>query len=191
MTGRFEVPEHFGTHIDAPIHFVPGTASIDQVPASKFILPAFVLDVRQEVVENSDYVLTTDVIRRFEQDGEIAPNSVVLLLTGWDKHFASWERYRNVGKDNRMHFPGYSNDAASFLVNERHVAALGIDTLSIDAGIDEAYSVHNMALRQNLYLIENLTRLDQLPVRGAILFCGPLAIEGGSGSPARVLAMVL
>jgi len=191
MTGRFEMPEHFGTHIDAPIHFVAGKPTIDQIPASKLILPAFVIDVRQEVAQDGDYLLTMDAIRKFEEQGPISPNSAVLLLTGWDNRFSDWQQYRNVDSENRMHFPGYSSESARFLVHERQIAALGIDTLGIDAGVDDAYSVHKIALQEDVYLIENLTRLDQLPARGAILFCGPLALEGGSGSPARVLAMAM
>lgn len=191
LTGRFAMPEHFGTHVDAPNHFSLGMSGIDRIPVDKLILPAFVIDVRAEAAENSDYLLSKERIESFEASGKISSDSAVLLLTGWDKRFSDWHRYRNADATERLHFPGYSAEAARFLVHERRVAALGIDTLGIDAGIDLDYPVHKIALEQNVYLIENLTRLDQLPARGAMLFCGALPIEGGSGSPARVLAVIM
>jgi kynurenine formamidase len=190
LTGCFKMPEHFGTHIDAPAHFFSNTATIDKLSPSKFILPCYLIDVREPVDLDADYCLTLADILRFENHGLIAEESAVLLLTGWDKHYGNRERYRNANSLGEMHFPGFSAEAAKFLVHERKIAALGIDTLSVDAGSNTDYSVHKIALKENVYLIENLTNLAQVPARGAVLFCAPLPIEGGSGSPARVLAML-
>lgn len=189
FTDSFSINAHFGTHIDAPAHFSPDDLTMDKVPPKQLILPAVVIDVRKEVEKNADYQLTVQKIQEFEQHGEIAQNSAVLLLTGWDRHYSDTARYRNVDAGNIMHFPGFSLDAARYLVSERKVNALGIDTLSVDPGISQDYSVHNMALPAHAIMIENLTRLDQLSARDILLFCGPLLIEGGSGSPARVLAI--
>lgn len=190
MTGAIKIPEHFGTHIDAPAHFVSGGATIDQLRPERLILPAVVIDVRKEVAENPDYELTVKRIDDWEIQGRIPPGAAVLLLTGWDKHYANESGYRNPDENKQMHFPGFSAEAAKYLLESRSVTALGIDTLSIDPGKTEVFPVHKFALSHDSYLIENLTNLDKLPPRGILIFCGPLAIQGGSGSPARVLAIV-
>jgi kynurenine formamidase len=190
FTGAFRIPEHFGTHMDAPAHFAEGETTIDKLPPEKLILPAVVIDVRKEVADNPDYELTPQKIDDWEDRGRITPGCAVLLLTGWGKRFSDANAYRNPDATKRMHFPGFSSAAAKYLIEERRVAALGIDTLSIDPGRSEAFPVHKLALGHDLYLIENLKNLELLPPRGILLFCGPLPIQGGSGSPARVLAIV-
>jgi kynurenine formamidase len=189
FAGAFQMDEHYGTHMDAPAHFVSGAATIDKLAVNRLILPAVVIDVRKEVQADCDYCLTLEKVKQFEKDGSIPNHSAVLLLTGWDERFHSAEDYRNVDEDGRMHFPGYSLEAAAYLVGTRKVSALGIDTLSIDFGFSDTYSVHKEVLASTFF-IENLTKLDSLPARGAVIFCGALPIEGGSGCPARVLALV-
>lgn len=190
FAGAFRIEEHFGTHMDAPAHFVQGAATIDKIAADRLVLPAVVIDARREVEENVDYALTLDKVKAFEKTAAIPAQSAVLLMTGWDKRFRSVNKYRNADKDGCMHFPGYSLEAATYLVEQKQVAAFGIDTLSIDVGPSRDYAVHKRALAGDVYFIENLTNLDLLPPSGALIFCGALAIEGGSGSPARVLAVV-
>jgi len=190
FSGAFRISEHFGTHIDAPAHFIDGGMCVDRLPPERLILPALVIDVRKEVAENPDYELTVQKIEDWERQGRITPGCAVLLLTGWGQRFSDSTTYRNPDQMKHMHFPGYSSQAAKYLVEDRRVAALGIDTLSIDPGRSETFPVHKIALAHDVYLIENLNNLDLLPPRGILLFCGPLPIQGGSGSPARVLAIV-
>ena len=190
FTGAFHIPEHFGTHMDAPVHFFEGSTTIDKLAPEKLILPAVVIDVRDEATRNPDYELTMDKIDEFESRGRITPGCAVLLRTGWDKRYADADKYRNPDDSKQMHFPGFSSAAAKYLVEDRRVAALGIDTLSVDPGKSEVFPVHKLVLSHDLFLLENLCNLDLLPSRGILLFCGALPIEGGSGSPARVLAIV-
>jgi len=190
FSGAFRIPEHFGTHIDAPAHFIEGGPTIEKLSPEHLILPAVVIDVRKEVAENPDYELSVEKITDWERRGKITPGCAVLLLTGWGKRYNDVDSYRNPDNRKHMHFPGYSAEAAKYLVQERGVAGLGIDTLSIDPGQSETFPVHKEALGHDLFLIENLTNLDLLPSRGILLFCGALPIQGGSGCPARVLAIV-
>ncbi|HJQ23766.1 MAG TPA: cyclase family protein [Blastocatellia bacterium] len=187
-SGAVRLPEHFGTHVDSPGHFIKGAATIDRIDVRRFIAPAAVIDVRKQVRENPDYRLTVADLRDWERTGRIPAGAAVLLLTGWDARYNDWQQYRNPDKDGVLHFPGYSEEAIKYLI-DRQVVALGIDTLSIDYGRSKDFAGHKLSHQAGLYHIENLTHLDQLPARGAAIFVGPLAIRGGSGSPARVLAI--
>ncbi len=188
--GEFTTLEHYGTHVDAPSHFCKGAATIDQVKVEDLVVPCLVIDVRAEVQANPDYALSVEKILSFEKGGAIPEHTAVLLLTGWADR---WERpndYRNADNKGIMHFPGFGKEAVDLLVNKRHVASLGIDTLSIDVGPSQDFPVHKLALGRGLYMMENLQALDSLPARGSLLFCGPLPLKGGTGSPARIVAIV-
>jgi kynurenine formamidase len=186
--GALRVPEHFGTHVDAPAHFLKGRETIDRIEARRFIAPVIVIDVRSRVNENPDYQLTNADIESFERGGRVPEGAAVLLLTGWDKRFEDADKYRNADKAGVLHFPGYSQEAIRHLL-KRNIVALGIDTLSIDYGPSKDFAGHKISHGGGLYHLENLTNLDKLPARGAAIFVGALPIEGGSGSPARVLAI--
>jgi len=188
--GTFTTPEHYGTHVDAPCHFVPGAISVDQISPEKLVLPAYVIDVSREAAADSDYVLTLEKVKEFERGGDIAPGAVVLLNTGWAGRWSDAPSYRNADARGTMHFPGFSAEACEYLVNIRAVNALGIDTLSLDPGNSTTYPVHRTALGKGIYLVENLDNLSRLPARGSTVFFGPLRIKGGTGSPARVMALV-
>lgn len=190
-TGTFQTPEHFGTHVDAPVHFAKGASPIDKIPVKRLVLPAVVIDIRKHVGESSDCVLTVPMIEAWESEhGKIPSNAAILLLTGWSQRWDSEKEYRNVDAQEQMHFPAYSEDAAKFLIDERNATAIGVDTLSIDPGNSKSYPVHKVAANRDVYIIENLTNLDDLPALGSLLFCGCPALEGGTGCPSRVIAIV-
>jgi kynurenine formamidase len=187
--GFFSMVEHYGTHVDAPNHFFDGKASVDQLAAQDLVVPCVVIDVRDQVKNNPDYQLTLERVKSFERAGTIPARFAVLLLTGWDARWRTPADYRNADAKGGMHFPGFGAEACEYLIKQRHVAAIGIDTLSIDAGSNNDYSCHKIALGAGLYMMENLKDLALLPSRGALLFCGPLRIENGTGSPARIVAV--
>jgi len=190
-TGTFQTPEHFGTHIDAPVHFVAGASPIDKIPVEHLILPAVVIDARKEVENNPNFALTVPLIQEWEKkNGRIPNHAAILLLSGWSRYWNSEKQYRNPDSSQHMHFPGYSAEAATFLIEERKANAIGVDTLSIDPGESKTYPVHKIAGSHNVYIIENLNNLDQLPAKGILLFCGCLALEGGTGCPSRIIALV-
>jgi kynurenine formamidase len=187
-------PEHGGTHLDAPIHFAEGKRTADQVPLEQLIAPAVVIDITAKTVANRDYRLTVDDVAAFEKrHGRIGAGTIVLLRTGWSRHWADVKAYlgdATPGDASKLSFPSYGADAARVLVAERRVGILGIDTASIDYGRSTDFSVHRIAAAENVAGLENLTNLDQLPATGATVIALPMKIEGGSGGPLRAVAMI-
>jgi kynurenine formamidase len=190
FTRSFWMLEHYGTHMDAPAHFPPGTETVDQIPARKFFGPAVVIDVRAESAKDPDYRLTAARIMEWEKEhGRITPGAIVMLRTGWASRWPDEARYRNMDAAGVMHFPGYSVESAKLLI-ARGASGLGIDTLSIDYGASKEFEVHRTTLPANLYHLENLANLDQLPESGAFIIAAPIKLEGGSGGPCRVFALL-
>lgn len=182
--------EHYGTHMDAPAHFPPGTEYLNQIPVEHLFAPAVVIDVREEVGKDPDYRLRVMRVEKWEAlHGRIPTGAVVLLRTGWAARWPDQARYRNLDAAGVMHFPGFSVEAARLLV-ERGAVGLGIDTLSIDYGPSKDFEVHRVTLPAGLYQLENLANLDQLPEAGAFLISAPIKLEGGSGGPVRVFALL-
>jgi kynurenine formamidase len=153
-----------------------------------------VIDVSKEAAGNRDYRLTREAVLAFEKaNGPIARGSAVLLRTGWSRHWPNAKAYLGddtPGDASKLSFPSYGVEAARLLVEERGVTALGIDTASIDYGRSTDFQVHRVAAGRNVPGFENLTNLDQLPVRGVLLIALPMKIEGGSGGPLRAIALV-
>jgi kynurenine formamidase len=190
FTRSFWMLEHYGTHLDAPVHFAQGKSSVEQIAAEKLFGPAVVIDVRAESAKDADYRLTTKRIADWEkQHGKIPAHAMVLLRTGWAARWPDVAKYRNQDAQGKMHFPGYSVEAAKLLL-ERHVNGLGCDTLSIDYGASADFAVHRVVLGADLYQLENLANLSELPESGAFLMVAPIKLEGGSGGPARVFAFL-
>lgn len=187
-------PEHGGTHLDAPFHFSESGRTTEQIPLEQLIAPAVVIDVTARASTDPDYRLTPEDVIRFEKsNGTIAPGTIVLLRTGWSRHWPNVKAYLGddtPGDASRLSFPSYGGDAAKLLVEERRVAALGIDTASIDYGKSKDFEVHRIAAARNVPGLENLTNLDRLPLRGATVIALPMKIEKGSGGPLRAVALV-
>jgi kynurenine formamidase len=190
FTRSFWMLEHYGTHLDAPAHFPPGTATVDQIPPNKLFGPAVLLDVRDEAAKDADYRLPVSKIEKWERaHGRIPPGAIALLRTGWASRWPDVQKYRNQDQQGKMHFPGYSVEAAELLI-DRGVSGLGCDTLSADYGASENFSVHHLALGAGLYHLENLSDLSTVPEAGAFLVVAPIKLEGGSGGPVRVFALL-
>jgi kynurenine formamidase len=188
---NISLPEHFGTHIDAPAHFARGMWTIDQIPPERLVAPLVVLDVSANVKNSPDYLISVEDIAHWEHaNGQIPPGAVVMVRTGWDTRWDSATDFRNADAKGVMHFPGYSLDAARFLVEGRNVFGLGIDTLSADCGTSPDFPVHHYALAHSVYQLEDVANLDRVPSTGAIVVVAPMKLEGGSGSPVRILALV-
>jgi kynurenine formamidase len=184
------LPEHFGTHIDAPAHFARGLWTVDQIPAERLLAPLAVLDVRAKVSRDSDYQVNVDDIADWEKaNGQIPQGAVVIAHTGWESHWDSAKEYRNADAKGVMHFPGFSLEAARFLVEGRNAVGLGIDTLSIDYGPSQDFPVHKYTLAHSLYHLENVANLGLVPPAGATVVVAPAKLEGGSGGPVRILAL--
>jgi kynurenine formamidase len=188
---NFSMPEHYGTHLDAPAHFARGTWTVDQIPLERLVAPLVVLDVTIQAKQDPDYRVGVADIAKWEQvNGQIPPGTIVIARTGWEARWSSSKEYRNADSRGVMHFPGFSLDAAKFLVEGRNVIALGIDTLSIDYGPSKDFEVHQYTLTHSLYQLENVANLESVPETGAMLIAAPMKLEGGSGAPVRILAML-
>jgi kynurenine formamidase len=190
FTRSFWMLEHYGTHLDAPIHFPPGKTTVDQIAARQFFGPAVVLDVREESAKDADYQAPVSRVEQWEKEyGRILEGSIVVLRTGWAARWPDAQRYRNQDAQGKMHFPGFSAEAAKLLIS-RKVSGVGCDTMSVDFGASEDFAVHHLVLGAGLYQIENLTDLDGLPEAGAFLVVAPIKLEGGSGGAVRVFGLV-
>ncbi|MBM3819576.1 MAG: cyclase family protein [Acidimicrobiia bacterium] len=193
---NFFTSEHGGTHLDAPVHFAQGAQSVDQVPLDRFLGPAVVIDVVESSDANADYQVTADDIQRAEREqGEIPAGSIVLLRTGFSRRWPDAARYlgtaeRGEAGVRNLHFPGLHPDAARWLVANRQIKAIGIDTASIDYGQSTLYESHRVLFERNVPAFENLTALERLPLRGAHVVALPMKIGGGSGAPLRAVALL-
>jgi kynurenine formamidase len=190
FTRSFWMLEHYGTHLDAPAHFPPGKTTVDQIPVKQLFGSAVVIDVRAEGVKDANYQLPAARVEEWEKrNGRIPQGAIVLLRTGWASRWPDAQKYRNQDAQGTMHFPGFSLEAAKLLV-ERKVSGLGCDTMSVDYGASGDFAVHHLALGAGLYHLENLADLSALPETGSFLVVAPIKLEGGSGGPVRVFALL-
>jgi kynurenine formamidase len=187
--GKFSSDEHFGTHLDAPVH-AGGTWTTDKIPVDRLVRPAVCINIEAEAEKDEDYRLTVPDILRFEaKAGRIPEGSVVLVATGWDRRWPDPKRYMN-DRDGVKHFPGISVEAAALLARDRKVVGIGIDTPSVDYGPSAKFETHHTSMPENVYHIENAANLTALPARGFTVVVAPINLAGGSGGPTRLLAIL-
>lgn len=187
-------PEHGGTHLDAPLHFAAGARSTADVPLDQLIGPAVVIDIQDQAGADRNYRLSRADVEAFERThGRIARGTIVLIRTGWSRFWPDRRAYLGddtKGAGAKLSFPGLGEDAARLLVEDRAAGVLGIDTASIDHGASTDFVAHRIGAARGVPNLENLTNLDRLPARGAIVVALPMKIAGGSGGPVRVAALV-
>jgi kynurenine formamidase len=187
-------PEHGGTHLDAPLHFAAAGMATDQIPLERLMAQAIVIDVSAQVGADHNYRLSVRDVLEFEnRHGPVEPGSIVLLRTGWSQYWPDAKAYLGddtPGDASKLQFPSYGAEAAQLLVEDRQVALLGVDTASIDYGRSKDLPVHRIVAAHNVSGLENLTALDQLPATEFVIIALPMKIEGGSGGPVRVVALV-
>ena len=190
----FCAPEHGGTHLDAPIHFAREGWTADQLPVDRLLVPAYVLDFVAQASANHDATLGAEDVRRWESShGQIPAGSMVLLRTGWGSRYPDRKKYfgdDTPGDATHLHFPSFGKDAAELLVRERKVFGLGVDTPSIDNGPSKTFEVHRIATAVNVFGLENLANLSEVPEEGAWILIAPMKIGGGSGGPVRAFAVI-
>jgi kynurenine formamidase len=190
----FSAPEHGGTHLDSPVHFSEQGRTVEQIPVGQLIAKAIVIDVSAQAAANADYRLTAADVQAWEvRNGAIQPGTIVLLRTGWGSRYGDRKRYfgdDTPGATGNLHFPSYGEDAARLLVTDRRIAALGVDTPSIDYGQSGDFIVHRVAAAANVPGLENVANLERLPERGASVVALPMSIAGGSGAPLRIVALL-
>jgi kynurenine formamidase len=190
FTRSFWMLEHYGTHLDAPIHFPPGKTTVDRIAPERLVGPAVVLDVRKEGERDADYLVPVSRVKEWEQaHGAVPSGAIVLLRTGRASLWADADRYRGIDAAGTMHFPGFSAEAVRYLISKR-VSGIGADAMSVDGGNSQIYEVHHLALGSDLFQVENLADLSALPEAGAWLIVAPIKLEGGSGGACRVFAIL-
>jgi len=188
---RFASGEHSATHINAPKSFYSDGVGIDQYTPESLILPAVVIDIRDKAAMNADYALQVADVGVWEQQYQQIPTgSIVLLYTGWQEKWQNPVAFLNSDPQGNLHFPGFSQEATQFLLQERQINGLGIDTHGVDASQDSSFATNRLVLQQPRIVLENLTNLDQLTPFGTTLIIGILRLQKGSGSPAAVIALV-
>lgn len=191
---RYSAAEHGGTHLDAPLHFAEGRHAADEIPLSSLIGPAAVVDVSDRA--HPDYLASVADLTAWEAEhGRIPDGAILLLRTGWDARYGDRAAY--LGTDltgpeavPHLHFPGLDPDAAQWLVDDRRIAAFGLDTPSVDRGQSTDFRTHVILYERNVPGFENVANLGELPPTGSYVVALPMKIEGGSGGPLRIVAFV-
>ncbi len=186
---RWAFWEHIGTHLDAPAHFIVGGRESPELTLEELVRPLVVVDISKRVRRDPDAMVLPSDLTDFERHhGRIPRGAVVAMSSGWDSRVGDTDAYLNVGSDGKQHFPGFGKDAVEWLIARRDIAAIGVDTLSLDPGEAASFDAHVTILSANRYGIENLANLGRVPARGATIFVGIVPWEHGSGGPARVWA---
>jgi kynurenine formamidase len=191
---NFCAAEHGGTHMDSPAHFAKGKAVTDRVPVTAGIGPLVRVDVSAQAAADPDYRLAVADLERWEAVyGRIPRDAIVAMYSGWGARWPDAKRY--LGTDQQgdvanLHFPGFSREAAEWLVRERDINAIAVDTPSIDYGPSTDFIVHQIINGADKPAFENLANLDRVPPAGATLIALPMKIEGGSGGPVRAIAVL-
>lgn len=192
---QFSFAGQYGTHIDAPIHFVPNRRYLEELTLKELVLPLVVIDKSQEVAKNPDFVLSVGDILQFEEEyGTIEAGSFVALRTDWSKRWPNVEAFNNKDAEGKNHAPGWGLEALKFLFEERRIKAIGHETFDTDASTDYQKNGKLVGeyyvLDQDTYQIELLTNLDQVPAKGAIIFNIVAKPEKASGFPVRSFAIL-
>ena len=196
---NFSCGEHTGTHFDAPVHWISGkdqpNNTVDTIPSEKFMAPVVVVDASAEVAANADWLLTVGFLQIWEEkNGKIPAGAWLAFRTDWSKRINDPAAFVNM-KEDGAHTPGPTQEAVEWLIQERKVHGFAVETINTDAGQSYswpiAYPCHTLMHGANRYGLQCLKNLDQLPPTGAMILSAPLKIKGGSGSPLRVLALVV
>lgn len=183
--------EHTGTHVDAPSHFVAGAVSADRLPVDRLIAPLAVISVADRAVKAPDTLVSVDDLLQWEKRyGRIPAGALVAMHSGWDARATDIGRFLNRDAKGTLHMPGFSEQAARFLVGERDICGVGVDTLSLDAGAAQKFVAHVAILGAGKYGVELMANLGRVPPSGATVIVGAPKHVGATGGPARVLALV-
>ena len=194
LVQQFTHVGQWGTHIDAPAHFHEGLRTIDQIPLQQMVLPLVVIDVHDKVAKNPDYTLKVEDINNWEtRHGRVPERAFVAMRTDWSKRWPDDAAMQNKDAKGTAHYPGWSKEVLKLLYEDRKITASGHETTDTDPGLattHDDYSLESYILGLNHYQIEMLANLDQVPEAGALVIVTWPKAQGGTGFPARVLAVV-
>lgn len=182
---------HMGTHMDAPAHFTRGGITIEEIPVSKLIAPAAVINIADDAVKNPDAVVSVEDLLDWEKMSEKSLNgTIVLIFSGWGKKWHNRTEFLGTVEEEpeKLHFPGISREAAQWMVVHRDIYGVGVETLSIDKGSSKDFPAHNIILGKGMFALENVANLEKIPIYGATLHVMPMKIARASGAPTRIVA---
>jgi len=188
----FTIGEHSATHMNAPNSFTADdTNPITSYPAQQRVMPAVVIDVREQAAADPDYQLTKQDVTAWEKEhGMIAAGSFVILFTGWQDRWSDPKAFINQDEKGSLHFPGFAGATTKWLLSDRQISGVGIDTHGVDPGLDTSHETNTQIAKAHKLAVECMANLDQLPPTGATLVLGPLQLRNGSGSPMSLIAFV-
>jgi kynurenine formamidase len=187
----WRIVEHAGTHLDAPIHFSEAGSTADKIPADTLVAPLAVVDVAAKAAQNPDYLLAVDDLAAWEaKNGKLPDNCCVALHSGWAAHVGNAAKFTGKDAGGVFHFPGFSAEAAAWLMQERQVRGIAVDTLSLDHGPSKDFKVHHAWLPSGRWGLENVANLDKVPPAGATLVVGLAKVKDATGGPVRLIALV-
>jgi kynurenine formamidase len=182
--------EHTGTHVDAPSHFVAGAMPADRLPADRLIASLVVISIADRAAKDADTLVSVDDLLQWEKrHGRIPAGALVAMYSGWDGRIGTADRFLNRDAKGTLHAPGFGEPAARFLVGERDICGVGVDTLSLDASAAQKFVAHLAILGSGKYGVEMMANLGRVPPSGATVIVGAPKHEGATGGPARVLAL--
>lgn len=188
---RFTMGEHSATHLNAPNTFAGDRPGIDSYQPKSLVVPALVIDIQEKVNLDRDYLLNIEDVLHWEKFNQTIPDhTVILIYTGWQNRWLNPQAFLSQDAEGKYHFPGCARETAEWLLTERKIVGMGIDTHGIDGGMDEDFMTNQLILQNDGLVLENLTNLDLLPAGNITLVIGILKLKNGSGSPASVLAFV-
>ncbi len=181
--------EHYGTHVDAPGHFVAGGRLATEIGIEELVTPVVVVDIARRAARDPDTTVTVDDLIAYERRYDRIPRgAAVFMYSGWGAKVGDPAAYRGTDAAGTLHFPGFSPEACEWLLRRRAIRSLGVDTLSIDPGVSATFDTHLVLLGADRYGVENVANLERLPRHGATVNVGLIPYEGGSGGQARVFA---
>jgi kynurenine formamidase len=187
----WRIIEHAGTHLDAPIHFSESGATVEKIGAGELVVPLAVIDVRRQAKQNPDYLVSIDDLRRWEKAHRRLPdNCCVAMLSGWAEHVGDAAKFTGKDAGGAFHFPGFSPQLAEWLLKERKVAGIAVDTLSLDNGASKDFRTHHIWLPAGRWGLENVANLDKVPAAGATLVVGLAKVKDATGGPCRLIALI-
>jgi kynurenine formamidase len=190
----FYAPEHGGTHLDAPVHFAQGKKTVDELSLEQLTGEAVVIDVSERALKNRDYLISIDDVTNWENEfGTLGQNMIILFRTGYGKFYPDLLKYFGTDKKGDealpfLHFPGIDPQLAKWLVANKKIKAVGLDTPSIDNGQSTDFQTHRILLAENIPAFENVAHLDLLPAKHVYIVALPMLLKDGSGAPLRIIA---
>ncbi len=186
----YNMNEHTGTHIDAPLHFSADGQSVAEIPVENLVVPLCIIDIASRAADDADTQVTPEDIKAWiASNGDIPDKACIAMHSGWGQ-YVNGDKFRNADADGVQHYPGFHVDAVQMLLEETGAVGLAVDSLSLDHGMSADFASHYAWLPTNRWGIENIANLDKLPSAGATLVVGAPKNRGGTGGPCRIFAMV-